>query len=154
MTNPIIQATAAEDIPALQLVLELTVLFPSQMLPEMLAPSLEGGTEAFWLTCQFGGKAMGFCYTAPEDLTDGTWNMLALAVHPEVQGQKLGTTLIHATERQLKETGQRMLIIDTSSAHEFEQARKFYTRNGFEEEARIRDFWAPGNDKVIFRKLL
>ena len=154
MKTPIIKPTSIDDIAGLQTVLDGTELFPSEMLPDMLAPALAGETEAFWLTCHNDGEAVGLCYTAPEELADGTWNMLALAVRPDLQGKRLGAALVHAAERHLKDKGQRLLIVDTSGTDDFALTRKFYAQNGYEEEARIRDFWADGDDKVIFRKAL
>ncbi|WP_216364980.1 MULTISPECIES: GNAT family N-acetyltransferase [unclassified Roseobacter] len=154
MTNPIIKATSTDDIAGLQAVLDGTELFPSEMLPDMLAPALAGETEAFWLTCLCDGEAVGLCYTVPEDLADGTWNMLALAVRPDLQGKRIGAALVKAAEERLKDRGQRILIVDTSSSDDFALTRKFYAQNGYEEEARIRDFWADGDDKVVFRKAL
>ncbi|MDJ0640737.1 MAG: GNAT family N-acetyltransferase [Paracoccaceae bacterium] len=154
MIKSIIKATSTDDVPALMEVLDGTELFPSDMLPDMLAPFAAGETEAFWLSCHVEGKAVGFCYTVPEELADGTWNMLALAVHPDLQGRQLGTSLVRAVEEHLKDEGQRILIVDTSSTDDFALTRRFYAQNGYEEEARIRDFWAEGDDKVIFRKSL
>ncbi|WP_425045078.1 GNAT family N-acetyltransferase [Primorskyibacter sp. S87] len=154
MTSPIIKQTTSEDIPNLQRVLDGTELFPSEMLPDMLAPALSGETDAFWLTCHCDGEAVGLCYTVPEDLADRTWNMLALAVRPDMQGKRLGAALVSAAEQYLKDKGQRILIVDTSGTDGFALTRKFYAQNGHDEEARIRDFWAEGDDKVIFRKAL
>ena len=154
MSKPRIEETRAGDIPALQEVLDQTELFPSEMLPDMLLPFLSGGGAAHWLSCHQGGAAVGFCYLAPEALTDGTWNMVALAVRPDVQGQRLGSALVAEAEAQLRAQGQRVLIVDTSGTEDFALARKFYAQNGYDEEARIRDFWAAGDDKVIFRKAL
>ena len=154
MTNPIIKATSSDDIEGLQAVLDGTELFPSEMLPDMLTPFLAAETEAFWLTCHRDGEAVGLCYTVPEQLADGTWNMLALAVRPDLQGKRLGAALVHAAEQHLKDKQQRILIVDTSGTDDFALTRKFYAQNGYEEEARIRDFWAEGDDKVIFRKAL
>ncbi len=149
-----IKPTTKDDIRDLQLVLDETGLFPGEMLPDMLAPSIAGETDAFWLTYHHNGKAVGLCYTVPEELADGTWNMLALAILPELQGQSLGTALVAAAERHLSGRNHRILIVETSGTDEFVLTRKFYARNGFEEEARIRNFWADGDDKVIFRKAL
>ncbi len=154
MTTPTIDPTTEDDIPALQGVLDATGLFPGEMLPDMLAPFLAGEGEAFWLTCRLDGAAAGFCYTVPEDMTEGTWNMLALAIRPDLQGRRLGTALVAAAERHLAARGQRILIIDTSGTDDFAPTRRFYARNGYGEEARIRDFWAAGDDKVVFRKAL
>ncbi|MBW4707679.1 GNAT family N-acetyltransferase [Roseobacter sp. YSTF-M11] len=154
MTKPAIKPTTKDDIPALRRVLDQTELFPGDLLPEMLSPSLHGATDAFWLTCHLDGTAAGLCYTVPEDLTDGTWNMRALAVRPDLQGKGLGTALVGAAEEYLRRTGQRILVVDTSGTDDFASTRKFYARNGYAEEARIRDFWSAGDDKVIFRKAL
>ena len=154
MTHPTIKFTSADDVVALQSVLDETELFPSEMLPDMLAPALAGETEAFWLTCHFDGEPVGLCYTVPEELADGTWNMLALAVRPDLQGKRLGQALVQAAEQHLKDQGQRILIVDTSGTDAFDQTRKFYAQNGYQEEARIRDFWADGDDKIVFRKAL
>ena len=154
MTTPTIKPTSSDDVAALQTVVDETGLFPSEMLPEMLAPSLAGETEAFWLTCHLEGEAVGLCYTVPEELADGTWNMLALAVRPDLQGKRLGQALVQAAEVHLKEKGQRILIVDTSGTDDFALTRTFYAQNGYDEEARVRDFWADGDDKVVFRKAL
>ena len=154
MTKSIRPATSS-DIPALQLVLDGTGLFPSGMLPEMIAGHLAGrATEEVWLTCERDGTAAGFCYAAPEKLTDGTWNMLALAVLPAWQGKGVGSDIVRDLEKSLREAGHRVLIADTSGTSEYERTRAFYRKNGYAEEARIRDFWAAGNDKVVFWKSL
>lgn len=154
MTHPIIKPTTQDDIAGLKVVVDKTGLFPSDMLADMLAPTLAGETQAFWLTCHVDGKAAGFCYTVPEEMTVGTWNMLALAILPELQGNGLGKALVRAAEDHLRSNNQRILIVDTSGTDEFSGARDFYAQIGFTEEARIRDFWAPGDDKVTFRKAL
>ncbi|MEM6889571.1 MAG: GNAT family N-acetyltransferase [Pseudomonadota bacterium] len=154
MTNPSIEPTTLEDVPALQSVVDQTGLFPSEMLPEMFAASLSEGAGAFWLTCRLRGEAAGFCYAAPEEMTDGTWNMLAIAVRSAFQGQGIGGALVTAVEARLKDQGQRVLIVDASGTDAFAKTRSFYLQNGYEQEARIRDFWAADDDKVTFRKAL
>lgn len=150
-----IRPTKSEDIPALKLVLDDTELFPSEMLPDMVSGFLSnGGSEDVWLTCEVDGKAIGFCYATPEALTEGTWNMLAIAVLPEKQGSGAGGAIVRELESNLGENGHRVLIADTSGADEFAQTREFYRKNGYSEEARIRNLWAEGDDKVIFWKSL
>lgn len=125
------------------------------MLPDMMNDFLRGKeSPSLWLTCETNGMAMGFCYATPETLTDGTWNMLAIAVHPASQGGGYGSALVRHLEAVLREQGHRVLIADTSGTDEFAQTRQFYRRNGYIEEARIRDFWAAGDDKVIYWKRL
>lgn len=150
-----VRATVAADIPALQRVLDGTELFPSEMLPDMINGFLAGGdSDEIWLTCEIKGNAAGFCYAVPEQLAEGAWNMLAIAVEPSAQGHGAGGALVARLEAELAAKGQRILIADTSGTDAFANTRAFYVKNGYDEEARIRDFWAAGDDKVIFRKAL
>lgn len=48
----------------------------------------------------------------------------------------------------------RLLLVETSALPAFEGTRAFYRRLGYEEEARIRGFYAAGEDKVVYRKAL
>lgn len=43
-----------------------------------------------------------------------------------------------------------MLLVETSSTEHYDGARGFYRARGFDEEARIRDFYGPGDDKIVF----
>ena len=47
-----------------------------------------------------------------------------------------------------------MVLIETLATPEFADTRSFYERNGYEEEARIRDYYAAGETKVVYRKVL
>jgi ribosomal protein S18 acetylase RimI-like enzyme len=87
-------------------------------------------------------------------MTEGTWNLLLVAVHPEQQGNGLGASLIREVEQELRDRDQMILLVETSGMPEFERTRGFYRRLDFAEEARIRDFYAPGDDKVVFWKRL
>jgi ribosomal protein S18 acetylase RimI-like enzyme len=125
------------------------------MLPELVSSFLIDEDSAdLWMSCEVNGTAVGFCYAVPEKLTDGTWNMLAIAVHPKCQGGGHGGALVRSLETALRARGQRILLADTSGSDEFTLARSFYRKNGYVEEARIRDFWARGDDKVVFWKRL
>lgn len=151
----IVRPTHATDIPALKVVLHGTQLFPSEMLPDMVAPFLSRDkSHDIWLTCEADGNAVGFCYARPEQMAPGTWNLLAIAVLPSQQGRGYGMALVEALEDTLRQHGHRILIVDTSGTDAFRQTRDFYCKRGYTEEARIRDFWAAGDDKVVFWKAL
>ena len=149
-----IRYTEPGDIADLKSVLDHTELFPSEMLEDMLSGFLNGDNEELWLTCESGGKAIGFCYAVPEQMAEGTWNMLALAVAPDVQGKGAGRGLVAQMEAELEEQAARVMIVDTSGTDAFTKTRMFYTNAGYTEEARIRDFWGKGDDKVTFWKAL
>ncbi len=109
--------------------------------------------SGYWLTYD-DGEAVAVAYHLPEQMTQGTWNALLLAVRPDYQGKGLGAALMQHIEQTLAERGERVLLVETSGLDEFERTRDFYRKNGYEEEARIREFYAKGEDKIVFRKTL
>lgn len=147
-----------EDIPALMALAKAIGLFPPdalELLHQMLTDSLAAGsdTESFWLTDDEGGP-VGMAYCEPERMTDRTWNLQLIAIHPKYQGQGRGTQLLRHVEQALTARGKRMLLVETSGTPEFERTRAFYEKCGYEAAARIRDFYTTNDDKVVFRKLL
>ena len=62
--------------------------------------------------------------------------------------------MLNHVEKTLTEKGERLLLVETSGLPNFEMTRKFYRKQGYEEEAKIRDYYKAGDDKIIFRKAL
>jgi ribosomal protein S18 acetylase RimI-like enzyme len=108
--------------------------------------------KRFWLTSEDDNRVIGVVYCEPERMTDQTWNLQLIAIHPDHQGQGHGGKLLRHVEETLKARGGRMLLVETLAS--FHQAQAFYTKHDYQEEARIRDFYAASEDKVVFRKVL
>ena len=125
--------------------------FVAQVIREHL-----GGTEGDhrWVVDDDAGTLVGLAYFAPERMTDGTWNLYLIAVHPSRQRQGHGTALFRHVEAALTTTGVRIVLVETSGQESFEPTREFYRRCGYAEEARIRGFYKAGDDKIVFRKPL
>ena len=64
----------------------------------------------------------------------------------------MGRRLLRQVERALAERAISLLVAETSSLPAYAQARAFYEKERFAEESRIRDFYAPGDDRVIYCK--
>lgn len=149
-----IRPVVAADTAALKAVVDATGLFPSNLLDDMLAGYFDGETGGdVWLTVDDGGP-LAVAYYAPERMAEGAWNLLIIAVHPDRQGQGHGAALIRHVKTALAARGERLLLVETSGLPSFERTRAFYRRCGYDEEARIRDYYAAGEDKVVFRKAL
>lgn len=100
------------------------------------------------------GELLGYaCYGATPG-TDGTYDLYWIAVHPEHQGAGGGSRLLDEVERRLNERGARLLIVETSARIDYESTRRFYERRGYVERARLADFYAIGDDRVIYVKRL
>ena len=149
-----VRALLRADLPGVSSVLDDTGLFPTELLPEMAEPFLSGSADHLWLVICEGEAVLGFAYVEPERMTDNTHNLLAIAVSPARQNGGVGKALIEAVERRLAEAGGRVLLVETSSLADFEPARAFYDGLGFAREACIREFYAAGEDKIVFWKRL
>jgi ribosomal protein S18 acetylase RimI-like enzyme len=44
------------------------------------------------------------------------------------------------------------MVIETSSQPSYHPTRAFYRRRGYDEVARVKDFYSDGDDRVIFAK--
>jgi len=149
-----IRVPQKSDLAQISLVLRETDLFPAEMLEEMIAPYFDepDGPER-WLVCEGAGDVViGFCFFRPEPLAEGTWNLLAIGFRENHQRHGYGAALIAEVERAL--VNERVLIVETSGTSDYANARAFYDKCGYDREAVIRDYWADGDDKVIFRKAL
>lgn len=86
--------------------------------------------------------------------TDRTYDLYWIAVHPTAQRHGSGSRLLAEVERLLRERGARLLVVETSSREEYAATRHFYTARGLREVARMRDFYSPADDRVIYTKSL
>ena len=111
-----------------------------------------------WLVAtEVGGRVEGAAYVAPEPFGDRVWNLYFLAVHPSRHRRGAGSALVKHLEQALRDEGDetaRVLIVETSSSAAYESARRFYASRGFDREAVIREFYGPGEDKIVFWKSL
>lgn len=101
-----------------------------------------------------GSEPVGFAYFGPAEMTATTWELWWIVVNPAVQRRGIGKQLLNHVERESRAAGGTLLYIDTSSLPAYEPTRLFYLRNGYEQEAVLRDFYAVGDSKVLFRKQL
>lgn len=144
-----------EDLPALKEVLDTLELFPSEMLEALMADYFTNPeSEDIWFTLLQDGNPISIGYCAPEKLTEGTFNLYAIGVKKEFQGKGFGGDMMEYLENYLKNSGHRILIVETSGSSDFELTRAFYHKKNYTHEATIKEFWKKGDDKIIFTKKL
>jgi ribosomal protein S18 acetylase RimI-like enzyme len=120
---------------------------------QTLENHLMGHSDAIWLTAD-DGEPVGVAYCAPEPVASGVWNLLMLWTRSDRYGQGHGTALVSEMESQLRERTARLLIVETSGLPAFAPARAFYEKCGFKHEAIIKNYFAHGDDKLVFTKPL
>ena len=97
------------------------------------------------------GSVAGYIVYGPTPATSGTFDFYWIAVAPEQQRAGVGTLLLAEMERRL-EGRARLLLVETSGQPLYAPTRTFYERRGYREVARVPDFYADGDDRVIFAR--
>jgi ribosomal protein S18 acetylase RimI-like enzyme len=102
------------------------------------------------VTCEDAGRLLGFAYYAPAAMTDRTWYLYWIAVTKRIQARGVGTRLLKRVEADIRAAGGRMLLIETSSLPHYDLTRRFYLKHGYHQAATIADFYADGDNLVVF----
>lgn len=157
-TGFVIRDAQQDDETAILGVAQATGLFQAEELEQfngMLSAYFSGDPESEhrWIVAD-QDNIVGAAYYAPEMMSDGVWNLYFIGLNPDHQGKGLGSKILAHVESDVGRQRARLLLIETSGVDSFDRTRAFYRNNGYNEEARIRDYYGSGNDKVIFRKAL
>ena len=151
--------TDPEDTPVLIALAEKTAVFQpheiqalNEVLDDYHATNVGYGHEC--ITLLDADTIVGFAYFAPAAMTIGTWYLYWIAVEHALQGKGLGKRMLDTVEAKIIEGQGNILLIETSSLPHYELTRRFYLKHGYEQEAVIRDFYAIGDDMVVYRKKL
>ena len=97
-------------------------------------------------------EVIGYVCYGPTPAAEGTYDLYWIAVSPAMQSQGVGKKLLLFTEQEVARQNGRMIIIETSSQPKYKPTQDFYIRNNYQVEARIKDFYRIGDDRLIFVK--
>lgn len=97
---------------------------------------------------------LGYVCFGKTPVTLTTFDLYWIATAPAVQGKGVGQKLFEFACKTIEAQGGRLVIIETSSQPRYEKTQKFYEKIGCVPEARIKDFYSPGDDKLIYTKHL
>ena len=98
------------------------------------------------------GRTAGWLSWGPAPMTEGTYDLYWIAVDSDKQGQGLGKELVRWLEDHVRQTGGRLILIETASQANYEPTRQFYLKQDYQEVARIADYYKPGDDRIIYAK--
>jgi len=97
------------------------------------------------------GRLAGWICWGPTPCTLGTYDLYWMAVDPALQGAGIGTALVLEMERRLAGIA-RLIVVETAGRPDYAATRAFYQARGYHPTATIRDFYAPGDDQVVYVK--
>ncbi|MEZ6037344.1 MAG: GNAT family N-acetyltransferase [Planctomycetota bacterium] len=120
-----------------------------ELVEERLQRGLASGYR-FLFADDAAGELVGYSCYGPVDGTARSWDLFWIAVAPSRQRHGLGRALLSATEAAIAGLGGGLVWVETGGKALYEPTRRFYERCGYTRQAELRDFYAPGDAKVIY----
>jgi GNAT superfamily N-acetyltransferase len=108
----------------------------------------------FWMKIKDDGGLVAFANYVKNSFSVHSWELYWIAVHGRARHKKLGSILLRAVEDEIKKSGGKILWLDTSGRPLYAPTEAFYIRNGYLLRASLTDFYAPGDPKQVYSKIL
>lgn len=130
---------------------------------EEVAVALELADEALaqgeashyrFLVAEDGGDLAGYACWGPIPGTAAAADLYWIVVDPSRQGRGAGRALLAGAEAWMAGEGRTRVYVETSTRAQYDGTRAFYRACGYDLAAELPDFYAPGDGKAIFLKVL
>lgn len=148
-------AVMAEDVGRVRSLVASTGYFnaaeveiAAELVTERLTKGIRSGYH--FVLAERGARLVAYACYGPIDGTRNSFDLYWIAVSPEEQGKGLGAQVYRRASAAMRKAGAMRVYADTSSSDRYASTRHFYQRMGFTEHARLPDFYAPGDGKVIY----
>jgi ribosomal protein S18 acetylase RimI-like enzyme len=99
-------------------------------------------------------EVLGYVSFGPTPLTESTYDLYWIAVDKSKHRGGVGKKLMKFAEEEIVRRGGRMLLVETSSQETYGGTIQFYEKTGYELVGKIKEYYKPGDDKLIFMKKL
>ncbi len=121
-----------------------------ELVEERLARGSSSGYE--FLFAETDGIVIGYTCFGPIPFTQGRFDLYWIAVRKDLQGTGIGRRLLQLTEVRIQEMKGQRVYVETSSRKIYEPTHQFYLTCAYRAETVLKDFYADGDDKVIYLK--
>lgn len=123
-----------------------------ELVEERISKGTVSGYE--FVLARQDGRTLGYTCFGPIPATTTAYDLYWIVVDADAQGHGIGRRLLEETVAAVRAMGGDKLYADTSSQEKYTPTRAFYRRQGFRKVAELKDFYRPGDNKVIFEKTL
>jgi ribosomal protein S18 acetylase RimI-like enzyme len=107
-----------------------------------------------FLVGETAGEVAGYACWGPIAGTLAAADLYWIVVDPRFQGRHVGAALLKAAEARMAAEGRTRIYVETSTRAQYEPTRRFYAARGYHLAAELADFYAPGDGKALFLKVL
>jgi ribosomal protein S18 acetylase RimI-like enzyme len=146
------------DSQKIERLLESTGFFHSyeiDVAKELSDLNLEKGAEAsgyYFIVAHESEEMLGYCCYGLNPCTQSSYDLYWIAVHKNQMNRGIGRKLMTLAEQSVVNLGGTLVWVETSGRAVYEPTRAFYLAIGYEKVAVMPDFYAPGDDKIVFMK--
>ena len=145
------------DIKRIMEIVESTKFFYDhevEIAAELVAERLAHGesTGYYFVFAEVDGITAAYSCYGPITMSKTSFDLYWIATHNNYRGKGIGKKLLEETCIQARNMGCSIIIAETSGLEHYAPTRAFYINNKFELEARLRDFYAMGDDKLFYTK--
>jgi len=123
-----------------------------ELVEERLSKGIQSGY--LFLCAESAGNIIGYTCFGPIPGTMYSYDLYWIVVHNNFRRLGIGKALLARTEDLIGTQGGRLIYIDTSSQDLYKTTRIFYSQCGYRQEAFVKDFYKPGDGKIIYVKAI
>jgi len=152
----VLRSVVEADMPALEACVRRVPNFSEKEIEiaiEVFNAAVQGDSDyrVAALYEETGAMVAAICF-GPAPISQGTHLVYWLFVDPRTQGRGFGRVLVSHAEDCVKAENGHMMVIETAGKPTYTNTRAFWERCGFVEEARLADFYGPGDPIVFYVK--
>lgn len=149
----------AADREPLEALIRATAFFNPEEIEvalELVDDRLANGDASHYrfLVGELEGQVAGYACWGPIPGTVASADLYWIVVHPDFQGRRAGAALLRAAEDWMAAAGRTRVYVETSTRPQYLPTRAFYAACGYGLAAELVDFYAPGDGKAMFLKVL
>jgi ribosomal protein S18 acetylase RimI-like enzyme len=121
---------------------------------EIVDEYLNKGKESgyFFIIAEGEGKVLGYINYGAVPCTQTSWDIYWIAVRKDSMNLGLGKTLLKMAESDIKSMNGLNIWVETSGRKDYDPTRAFYLKAGYSVATELTDFYAPGDNKVIYHR--
>jgi GNAT superfamily N-acetyltransferase len=123
---------------------------------ELVDDRLANGEASHYrfLVAELEGQVVGYACWGPIPGTVASADLYWIVIHPQFQGKKIGAALLQDAEKWMASAGRTRVYVETSTRPQYLPTRAFYAACGYQLAVELADFYAPGDGKAVFLKVL
>ncbi|MGB4204663.1 MAG: GNAT family N-acetyltransferase [Bacteroidales bacterium] len=123
---------------------------------ELVRETLNKGSDSGYnfIFVELDNKIVAYSCFGLIPCTQSSYDLYWIAVHNNYRNKGIGKKLLAQTEKFILDAGGTAVYAETSSQELYEPTRRFYIFNNYNEEARLKDYYKQGDDKIVYSKRL